>query len=313
MNYTCNDCEYTTCIRLRYESHCATQKHINNVNRNQSAEPEIKPFPCKNCHKSYSTNHGLWYHKKKCVSRVVTQPTNVEQKLDRIIQRLDGLPLEPSLHTEPPYPFPVRSSPERKREFEEEFANQTNHDMVRLQNMNEFLTRHLIFFCCTSTEGSSASTMFENIREIERQNDTEGAMYRETREDTPEEAMNMCQQIEFYTKMQLDDIYRIYTTSRPKRIRLKNLIRWAELYEHRYGVFVDILKSLLMSQREDFESLLRIQHPPRYTKRDVEERHRLSLIEIARLNLPSECLERMRGIQCPLTTEPPVLYDEEDV
>ena len=65
--FYCFSCDFKCFKKSNFETHCNTKKHIHRVNGNEMKKEEIKNAEhiCK-CGKIYSTNSGLWKHKKLC-------------------------------------------------------------------------------------------------------------------------------------------------------------------------------------------------------------------------------------------------------
>ena len=75
--FKCSKCHYICCKESDYKKHIGTRKHLKNENGNEMEILEIKKniheFKCLNCEKKYSTNSGLWKHKKNCVVATITR------------------------------------------------------------------------------------------------------------------------------------------------------------------------------------------------------------------------------------------------
>jgi len=66
-NYMCKKCDYKCCYLSDWNRHLLTRKHTFSVNGNNMGKKEIKKneFIC-SCGKKYTSNSGLWKHKKTC-------------------------------------------------------------------------------------------------------------------------------------------------------------------------------------------------------------------------------------------------------
>ena len=69
--FFCELCNTKTNNKKDYEKHLLTAKHKKKEIGNH-LYPKIPIFICKNCNKEYKSNHGLWYHKKKCIQENIT-------------------------------------------------------------------------------------------------------------------------------------------------------------------------------------------------------------------------------------------------
>jgi hypothetical protein len=61
MKYSCENCLYSTDSKFCFESHKKSKTHV----KREKNEFEGN-FQCKICNKTYTTNSGLWHHKRKC-------------------------------------------------------------------------------------------------------------------------------------------------------------------------------------------------------------------------------------------------------
>jgi hypothetical protein len=67
-----------------FDSHNSSKKHRLNVElRNNTNSNENKIYCCNKCHKNYTTNSGLWRHKKTCEQKPPPPPENISL-LERI-------------------------------------------------------------------------------------------------------------------------------------------------------------------------------------------------------------------------------------
>ena len=72
-SFHCNECNFTTLKKNLFEKHKNNIKHIQNINREPTANKHI----CHICNKEYLNNSGLWKHKKTCqVLETKTELTN---------------------------------------------------------------------------------------------------------------------------------------------------------------------------------------------------------------------------------------------
>jgi len=63
--YICEPCQLTTKYKNVYEKHLTSKKHTDRMNAAQETSLSDKHL-CDKCNKSYTTNCGLWKHRKKC-------------------------------------------------------------------------------------------------------------------------------------------------------------------------------------------------------------------------------------------------------
>ena len=77
--FFCELCNTKTNNKKDYEKHLLTAKHKKKEIGNH-LYPKIPIFICKNCNKEYKSNHGLWYHKKKCIK----EDTFLEKEIQEI-------------------------------------------------------------------------------------------------------------------------------------------------------------------------------------------------------------------------------------
>jgi hypothetical protein len=66
--FICNICDFKCCKKSNYEIHLNTNKHKSRNDGNKMEKMETKKnaeYTC-NCGKTYTTNSGLWKHKKMC-------------------------------------------------------------------------------------------------------------------------------------------------------------------------------------------------------------------------------------------------------
>jgi hypothetical protein len=66
--FLCNICDFKCCKKSNYEIHLNTKKHKCRNDGNKMEKTETKKnaeYAC-NCGKTYTTNSGLWKHKKMC-------------------------------------------------------------------------------------------------------------------------------------------------------------------------------------------------------------------------------------------------------
>ena len=63
--YICEPCKLSTNYKNVYDKHITSKKHIDRTNN--TPQQSIEKFVCDKCNKSYTTNCGLWKHRKKCM------------------------------------------------------------------------------------------------------------------------------------------------------------------------------------------------------------------------------------------------------
>ena len=82
---TCEFCNFITNYKNVFDSHNSSKKHILNVElRNNTNSNENKIYCCNKCHKKYTTNSGLWRHKKICEQQPSPSPPENLSLLERI-------------------------------------------------------------------------------------------------------------------------------------------------------------------------------------------------------------------------------------
>ena len=64
--YICEPCQLTTKYKNVYEKHLISKKHTDRMNSNPDTSLSDKHI-CDKCNKTYTTNCGLWKHRKKCI------------------------------------------------------------------------------------------------------------------------------------------------------------------------------------------------------------------------------------------------------
>ena len=70
--YSCDKCLYFTNIRQSFDRHNKTKTHKQKENN----EFQVN-YECKNCNKTYTSNVGLWKHKKHCKKSIkIEKPLN---------------------------------------------------------------------------------------------------------------------------------------------------------------------------------------------------------------------------------------------
>jgi len=77
MKYSCEKCLYSTDSKFCFESHKKSKTHV----KREKNEFEGN-FQCKICNKTYTTNSGLWHHKKKCEEE---KKRKEEEEIRRIV------------------------------------------------------------------------------------------------------------------------------------------------------------------------------------------------------------------------------------
>ena len=70
--FYCTKCHYGTSKKSSYEEHLITLKHTKSTVVNQNLPKTCSTFECNNCLKKYKDKSGLWRHKKKCSSSIIT-------------------------------------------------------------------------------------------------------------------------------------------------------------------------------------------------------------------------------------------------
>ncbi len=79
--YNCEFCDVNCTKKNDWIRHLATQKHNGNLGNKMETHNSAKEFNCK-CGKIYSSNSGLWKHRKTCVAVSKVQvPENHENKV----------------------------------------------------------------------------------------------------------------------------------------------------------------------------------------------------------------------------------------
>jgi hypothetical protein len=73
--FICKNCNYTTCKKSSWAKHLTTDKHL----FKKVEKLPVKAIKCDNCDKTYKDKSGLWYHLKKCKSKIniIEKETNI--------------------------------------------------------------------------------------------------------------------------------------------------------------------------------------------------------------------------------------------
>lgn len=71
-NFYCEECDFKCCKLCDWKRHIETKKHMYRHNGNPFSKLEIKKNEAHvcNCGKKYTTNSGLWKHKKNCKQKI---------------------------------------------------------------------------------------------------------------------------------------------------------------------------------------------------------------------------------------------------
>jgi len=65
--FYCKNCDYGTCKKSNYDSHCLSLKHLKTTNNNEiKLKTSPKIYTCEVCEKKFNDRAGLWRHNKKC-------------------------------------------------------------------------------------------------------------------------------------------------------------------------------------------------------------------------------------------------------
>ena len=64
-NFKCYLCDFSCMKKSNYDNHLLTSKHLRKQHGNKKCQENAASFMCI-CSKTYTTNSGLWKHKKKC-------------------------------------------------------------------------------------------------------------------------------------------------------------------------------------------------------------------------------------------------------
>jgi len=68
-DFFCKKCHYNTSKKSSFDKHLATAKHqLVTLGNAEVALNNSHLYSCEKCNKDFKSRHGLWYHKKKCVS-----------------------------------------------------------------------------------------------------------------------------------------------------------------------------------------------------------------------------------------------------
>jgi len=62
--YNCICCSYTTLIKIAFDKHLTSKKHIQKSEDANTNTTRTLPFECKFCSKRFKTNSGFWKHKQ---------------------------------------------------------------------------------------------------------------------------------------------------------------------------------------------------------------------------------------------------------
>jgi hypothetical protein len=80
--YTCNYCNYNTCVKNDYNKHLITKKHMKNEKKSNGTNEIVDIiFKCENCCKEFTLYNSYWKHrsricKKKVDTNIVSDQTN---------------------------------------------------------------------------------------------------------------------------------------------------------------------------------------------------------------------------------------------
>ena len=97
--YSCKPCNFINNTSQLYIKHLKTDKHKKKIlesrdeakqQAQQQAQQQVK-FICKKCMKQYTSNSGLWKHKKICDE---FEKSNVDCQLKNLIQELHNTLLD---------------------------------------------------------------------------------------------------------------------------------------------------------------------------------------------------------------------------
>ena len=93
--YYCDICDYKCGKKFNFDRHILTPKHIKKIDRKpkrvkneqkeQNEKQIIKEFECEKCNKIYQTHAGLWKHKQKCNTPIVTDSNAETFDKDQLI------------------------------------------------------------------------------------------------------------------------------------------------------------------------------------------------------------------------------------
>jgi hypothetical protein len=91
-NFKCYLCDFSCIKKSNYDNHLLTSKHLRKQNGNKKCQENAAAFMCI-CSKTYTTNSGLWKHKKKCDfqksinistnEHIITNNKNDDFKIDK--------------------------------------------------------------------------------------------------------------------------------------------------------------------------------------------------------------------------------------
>ena len=110
MKFSCLKCNFKTNDGTKYERHCKTKKHLNNLSNT---------YICDLCNKSYKSRQGLYYHKKNCNA--------MEKKIDKLI--------ETSKINDEKFELLLKENKEIKNKLEQQKPTQINNNF----NLNVYL------------------------------------------------------------------------------------------------------------------------------------------------------------------------------
>jgi hypothetical protein len=94
--YFCELCDFKTCHKNDYTKHLLTPKHQKQgfgyemeINGNKKTQKNPDKYCCEKCNKVYSTNSGLWKHKKICITiKNDSEELNTEELNNQITPEL---------------------------------------------------------------------------------------------------------------------------------------------------------------------------------------------------------------------------------
>lgn len=87
----CQKCSYTTSKESNYQKHLSTRKHQELMKVNEQLITKVAEYKCNICDKLYTSNVGLWKHKKKCKSNEPEESKQNETEITDSRQIIDFL------------------------------------------------------------------------------------------------------------------------------------------------------------------------------------------------------------------------------
>jgi len=73
LKFSCDACDFICSKKSNYTKHLTTLKHKSLTNLTEK-DKKKRDYICSQCSKEYKSREGLWYHKKKCLTKPENNP-----------------------------------------------------------------------------------------------------------------------------------------------------------------------------------------------------------------------------------------------